>query len=131
MFPWSNKKEESTALSAHVDKPTELALTNDKDQDVVVYQGHPGKPHSTMVHVRSKPLKVGGKIYNVDAKQLIRMIRQVTQTIGEYKERDNIYAGYVIGALRKCRSDMVSDLETHFGIHWEIDESCGQSIFYM
>ncbi len=59
------------------------------------------------------------------------MIKQVTQTIGEYKDRDNPYSGYVIGALRKARSDMVTDLESHFNIHWEIDEHSGKSIFYM
>ena len=132
MFPW-NKKESTALTTDKPSEPSELVLA-DKDQDVVVYQGHPiaTKPHGgTAVQVRAKPLKINGKVYDVDPKQLIRMIKQITQTIGEYKERDNVYSGYVVSALRKCRSDMISDLEQHFHIHWEIDEASGRSIFYM
>lgn len=112
---------------------TEIATT-EEDGDVVVIRKSNGisisSKRNAIVQVRAKAIKIGDKVYNIDPQQLIRMIKQVTQTIGEYKNRDNPYAGYVIGALRKARSDMVSDLEHHFNIHWEIDEE-GKCVFFM
>jgi len=130
LIPWRSS-EKSLALE---DKSKSLVREDKKESDdVVIYKGNPlaGCPRGEMVQVRPKSLKIGGKVYEVDPRQLIRMIKQVTQTIGEYKDRENPYAGYVIGALRKARNDMVSDLETHFNIQWEIDEHSGRSIFYM
>jgi len=84
-----------------------------------------------MVEVRRSTavVRVMGENFEIDPSQFIRMIRQITQTIGEYKAMDNVYGRYVIPALRKARSDMVSDLENKFGIHWEIDSN-GNSRFY-
>lgn len=99
----------------------------------------PSLPTSTVVEnrgpmVQLQPgvelVKIDGTDFEVDAAQLIRMVRQVTQTIGEYKRVENAYGSYVIPALRKARSDIVSDLENTFGVHWEIDKSTGQSIFF-
>jgi hypothetical protein len=36
----------------------------------------------------------------------------------------------MIAALRKARSAMVSDFQK-FGIHWEIDRTTGESMFWM
>ncbi len=83
----------------------------------------------TVIETRAKQIKVSGAEYLIDHESLCRAIKNVTQTIGEYKQKDNAYARYVIPALRKARSDMVSDLESHFGIHWEIDEG-GRSRFF-
>jgi hypothetical protein len=79
--------------------------------------------------MRPKSITVGGATFQVDADMLMRMVKQITQQIGEYKDMDNIYSRYVIPALRKARSDMVSDLERHFAIKWELDRQ-GQSVFY-
>lgn len=106
----------------------EQGLTEVKeDNSVIIFQGK----KQSVVQVRPKTLTVAGKKYNIDPHQLIRMIKQVTQTIGEYKDQENPYSAYVVGAMRKARSDMVSDLEHHFGIHWQIDEVTGKSVFYM
>ena len=83
----------------------------------------------TYLQARAKIITVGGGQFQVDADMLMRMIRQLTQQIGEYKDMDNIYSRYVIPSLRKARSDMVSDLERHFSIKWELDKQ-GQSVFY-
>lgn len=134
LVPWRNRDGEKKDAIATVPKTKELAPVESAPvDDVVIYQGNPlvGRPRGEMVQVRPKALKIAGKVYNVDPRQLIRMIKQVTQTIGEYKDKENPYSGYVIGALRKARSDMVSDLESHFNIHWEIDEHTGRSVFYM
>jgi len=78
-----------------------------------------------------KPITICGSTHRVDHESLIRMVRQVTQTIGEYNGQDTPYAAYIVGALRKARADMVSDLERYFGVHWRIDEATGKSIFYV
>lgn len=96
------------------------------DNDIVVTAGIGGP----VVHVSTKIVKINGRSYRMDPAQLIRMIKTVTQTIGEYKNMDNPNAAYIINAMRKGRSDMVSDLESHFRIHWKIDEN-GNSFFWM
>lgn len=139
LIPWGSKKsvDEKALVPVEPGTGTERAgqlVAKEDDDDIVIHQGKPltnYRPKGEMVQVRAKPIKIAGKTYNIDPRQLIRMIKQVTQTIGEYKDKDNPYANYVIGALRKARSDMVSDLEQHFGINWEIDEASGRSIFYM
>lgn len=83
-----------------------------------------------LVEYRPRTIMIGKEPVRIDAKTLIRGIKQITQTIGEYKNSETAYAKFVIPGLRKVRSDMVSELEHHFGIHWEIDERSGQSVFY-
>ncbi|MDE2104738.1 MAG: hypothetical protein KGL39_46305 [Patescibacteria group bacterium] len=78
-----------------------------------------------------KTISVAGHPFRVDHESLIRMIRQVTQTIGEYREQDTPYAAYIVNALRKARADMASDLEHFFGVHWRIDEGTGKLVFYV
>lgn len=119
LVPWGGKKE--------------LVPIDVEGNDIVVHQGAiaPVKQNGAVVRVRSRQLKIAGQVYTVDPQQLMRMIRQVTQTIGEYKDQDNPYAEYVVRGMRKTRSDMVSDLEHHFKIHWQIDEADGRSVFYM
>lgn len=82
------------------------------------------------VKVKSKEITVGGKKFTVDPYQMMRMIKHITQTIGEYKKSDNPYSSYVISALRKARGDMVADLEHNFRINWEVDDE-GRSNFYI
>ena len=81
------------------------------------------------VQRQTKMIQVGGEYFCFDAAQMMRMIKNTTQTIGEYKRMDNGMSRYVVPALRKSRSDMVSDLENHFGVHWECDDK-GKSRFY-
>lgn len=80
---------------------------------------------------KKRPVTVAGKQYQLDYESLVRMVRQVTQTIGEYNGQESAYAAYVVAALRKARADMVSDLEHYFGVHWRIDEATGKSVFYV
>lgn len=95
-------------------------------QNVNVYQ------RGAMVEIRREVqrVKINGEYVDIDAPQLIRMIKQITQTIGEHKRTDNAYGLFVIPALRKARSDMVSSLEHIFGIHWEINRHTGESRFF-
>jgi hypothetical protein len=134
LIPWlGGKKKEENAL-VPVEKNTSLVKTEESNE-IVIYQGQgtglANSRRTSAIQVRAKPIKIAGKVYNIDPHQLIRMIKNVTQSIGEYKSKDNPYADYVVGALRKARSDMVNDLEHHFRIHWEVDESTGRSQFYM
>jgi hypothetical protein len=114
----------SQDMVAQVTQQVLAALTQQVPANRVEDRGH-------MVTVRSEPkgIVVGGEEFATDAPTLMRMIRQVTQTIGEYKHMDNIYSRYVIPALRKARSDIVSDLERHFGIKWELNTQ-GHSVFF-
>jgi len=97
----------------------------------IVQTGTVVEHRTQMVEVPAscRVIKVGGELFQIDPAQLMRMIKQITQTIGEYKAMENAYGRYIIPALRKARSDMVSDLENNFGIHWEIDAS-GSSRFF-
>ena len=85
----------------------------------------------SLIRSQKKSVSIAGQTFNTDHEALIGMIRQVTQTIGEYTEQSTLYASYMVRSLRKARADMVSDLETHFGIHWRIDEETGKSVFYI
>lgn len=78
---------------------------------------------------RRKAITISGKTHQLDPKQLCRIIMHTTQQIGEYKAMNNPYSAYVVNALRKARNDMVSDLETNFGIGHQIAEN-GRSVFY-
>lgn len=82
----------------------------------------------TNVTFRSKKITINGKSFEIDPRSLIRMIKQTTQSIGEYKDQDNPYSAFIISALRKTRADMVSALENKFGIYWQIGTS-GESVF--
>lgn len=88
-------------------------------------------PQTAMIRVKKKEISIGKEKYSVDAYDLMRMIRQVTQTIGEYKDAEHTYSAYVTHGLRKIRNDMASDLETHFSIHFQIDQQTGKSIFFL
>ena len=79
---------------------------------------------------RVKTVRIGGEEHALDAQNMMRMIRRITQSIGEYKAMNNAYAGYVVPSLRKCRGDMVADLEEHFGIHFEITAE-GKTVFFV
>lgn len=135
---WFGKKETGMVpveQGKGIERAGSLVPVANDDDEIVIYNGPSKGMQLTqrprqLVEFRSKSLKIDGKLYKVNVKQLIRMIRYVTQTIGEYKNQDNPYASYVISALRKARANMVADLENHFNITWEIDEATGRSIFY-
>jgi len=84
----------------------------------------------TVLRVRRREITIADKKYEADPHDLITMIRTVTQQIGDYKQQDNLLAKYMMDALRKARSAMVSDLQK-FGIHWEVDKATGESVFWM
>lgn len=75
-----------------------------------------------------KKLEFFGTSYEMTAEELCRMIKNVTQTIGEYKGQKNPYSHIIVGALRKARRDLVTTLETEFRISYYIGDE-GQSIF--
>lgn len=81
------------------------------------------------VEVRSKSLMVGKEKFDVDAPTLMAMIRNVTQTIGEYKGAGNAYAKYVVPGLRRTRQQIAADLQKYFNIKWELNEQ-GESVFF-
>lgn len=83
------------------------------------------------IQIRSKQVALGGRRIDVDPYQLIRVIKRVTQNIGEYKDLEDVYSTIICGALRKARGDLVNILESQFHIHWEVDATTGKSIFYM
>lgn len=132
ILPWSKKP--GTALVPAVGTTTELSTTEPKvNNDIVIHRGSPlaNKSQGSLVQVRSRELMIGGKKVKVDPHQLIRLIKRVTQNIGEYKGLEDIYSTIVCGALRKARGDLVNILETEFHIHWNIDKESGESVFYM
>lgn len=62
---------------------------------------------------------------------LCRIIKNITQQIGEYKKsRDPMAERYLIPALRNARSRVVADLESLYHITWEINPETGESVFY-
>ena len=109
-----------------------LAVHEQLANDLVIYNGNPlaKRGGGAVVQVRAKEIMVAGKKVTLDPYQLIRMIKQVTQTIGEYKGQNNPYALYVVKGMRKIRCDMVSDLEHNFRINWQVGDD-GTSVFYM
>lgn len=89
------------------------------------------EPTADGLRVRCKQeiVNVNGKKFEADPRELIRIVKSITMTIGEYKSQGNLQAEYVIPALRKARSQVVSDLETHFRITWRINDQTGKSEF--
>lgn len=77
-----------------------------------------------------RTVQVGKDVYDdVHPEELMRIIKNITQTIGEYKNQGNMHASYAIPALRKARSQVVADLEKHFKITWQAN-SDGKSEFF-
>ena len=83
-----------------------------------------------IVRVRAREMSICGNKRMVDPYELMRMIKNVTQTIGEYKDSDNAFGDFVVTAMRKARQDMVSRLSETFHIHWGIDDN-GKTYFFM
>ncbi len=82
------------------------------------------------IKIPTAKINVDGRLVDVDPRELIRIVKYITQSIGEYKRQGNLYAGYAVPALRKARSPVVADLERHFGITWRINTQSGVSEFY-
>lgn len=131
LIPWSKRKQEekdetSDALVVHEEKHE--IVERKPSNDIVI---HKGKNGGAIVQVRNKEIMLAGERRKVDPYQLIRMIKRVTQEIGSYKSDDDVYATIVVRALRKARGDLVNILENEFGIHWQINDDTGASMFYM
>jgi hypothetical protein len=104
-------------------------IVEGKNDIVVIKQSKLTKPES-LIQTRKKSLAIEGKKFDVDPQTMMRMIKQVTRTIGEYKAMDNPMASYVTSGMRKSRDNIVADLQRYFGINWQLDEE-GNSVFYM
>ena len=118
------KRAAARAKDAIAIRPTEIAEVKQPSREL-----DRSNVRGNLSHIRPKQIRKFGELVYLDPELLMRMIRRVTQNIGEYNDVDNVYAKYIVPALRKARGDMVSDLETHFRIHWRLDEQ-GRSDFY-
>lgn len=87
-------------------------------------------PDTTEIAMPVRRISINERNFVLDARELMRMICNVTQSIGEAKKSGNAYAEYTVPGLRKIRNQMVSDLSNYFGIQWKIDNN-GKSIFYI
>ena len=97
-----------------------------KNQEVVIHNRE-----GTIIEIKERPkeITVAGNSHTVNALELARMVRNVTQQIGHHKRTGNTLSSYMLNSLRTMRSQMVSDLEHHFRIGHVIGDS-GKSIFY-
>jgi len=87
-------------------------------------------PEGLLMKAPKATIKVGADTYkNVDPREIIRAVKYITQSIGEYKRQDNLQSSYIVPALRKSRAQMVADLEQHFKISWQVNPDTGQSEF--
>jgi len=130
ILPWGKKKSEekqtpNVVVREEPRRPNNGVMPVKENNDIVIRRGSAG----TIVQVRSKEVAIAGTKRMVDPYQLIRCIKRVTQTIGEYKICDDVYSAVIVGALRKARGDLVNILENEFRIHWQIDEGTGKSTF--
>jgi hypothetical protein len=132
MLPWSKRTSEDKKVASSslvpIERKNEVAVRQSSN-DIVIHNGP--RTGGAIVQVRSKMMTVAGKKVNVDPYQLIRLIKRVTQNIGEYKQHEDVYGAVIIGALRKARGDLVNILEDEFHIHWQISPDTGESTFYM
>jgi len=77
----------------------------------------------------SKTVTIANQEFSVNAMELARMIRNVTQQIGHHKRTGNAYSAYLLNNLRNMRNEMIADLESNFRIGHLINDS-GRSVFY-
>jgi|SRR5581483_9031980 len=127
---FGRKKEEPQESSTAIIKKGSNEIAEANDSDIVIKSKNSITQKSTSIISRQKRVIINGEKHEVDAYQLMRFIKRITQTIGEYKNTDVPFAAYVIPALRKARGDMASTLETHFNIHWQINDN-GESEFFV
>lgn len=123
LVPWKTTPKKDL-VKINQNQKQELAPIEDSKQEIVGI-----KRGNLEIQIKSKAIKINGKKFDVDPRQLIRMIKHITQSIGDYKNQDNPAAEYAISALRKARADIVSALETNFKIYWELDQNTGASKF--
>jgi hypothetical protein len=97
---------------------------------VMNLQGLQTRPTGTVLQVRPRDIDIDGQIIPADPYDLIAVIKNLTQQIGDWKKMDNLMGKYMIVALRSARTAAVSDLKK-FGIHWQIDKTSGESHFWL
>lgn len=135
ILPWSKRNidEKTSSTVVQIKNETVAERKPEPKTDIVIHQGSPLAQRSagSVIQVRPREVMIAGEKVKVNPYELIRCIKRVTQNIGEYKEMDGIYSKVVIGALRKARGDLVSILENEFHVHWQIDKTTGESIFFM
>lgn len=86
--------------------------------------------NTSVIRSPKKNIVINKENHQVDAYGLIRIIRNLTQQIGAYKNSDNVYSAYAKDSLRTMRNNVASDLSKHFGIHWSLDAN-GNSEFWI
>jgi hypothetical protein len=82
------------------------------------------------VRFQPREIMVGQTPRTVDPYELMALVKNLTQSIGEYKAMNNAYGDFLVGGLRKTRRDVVAQLESTFRIHWGLDAD-GNSVFSM
>ena len=111
-----------------------LVVADKKKGDLVPQmmgvKGLVARPAGQVLHIKRRSIEIEGEVVHADPTDLITVIRSITQEIGDWKKLDNLMSKYKVVALRSARQAAVSDLKK-FGIHWEIEKSTGESIFYM
>ena len=125
ILPWSKPK---SLVPASDGKTQSKSLVPSNEEEIVI-QGVSKRP-APLVLERKKEITISGKTFTVDPYELIRLIKRVTQTIGEYKDLEDAFGVVMTAALRKARGDLVNQLQKNFSICWQIDEHTGQSIFF-
>ena len=97
-----------------------------EQQEIVIHNRQ-----GAVVEIKETPksLTINGEEHQLNAIELARMVRNVTQQIGHHKKCGSAYSSYMLHSLRTMRNEMVSDLEHHFRIGHVIDDS-GKSVFY-
>lgn len=86
---------------------------------------------NTLVRIPRREIVIDRQRRMTDPNELMTMIKQITQMIGDYKKENTLFSDFMISGLRKIRSSMVATLQEHFHIGWTIDRDSGESIFSM
>lgn len=85
----------------------------------------------SVVRIPRQDIMLDDKRYSTDPNELISMIKQITQMVGDYRKENTIFGAFMIHGLRKVRASMVATLQQHFKISWSIDKATGESVFSM
>lgn len=77
----------------------------------------------------TKTIIINKEKCRVNPVEIIRHIKTITQTIGQYKSDESPLSMILVRGLRQSRSEFVQILEQEFQIHWKLDLN-QNSIFF-
>lgn len=126
MFSLIKRENKTRPNNIVVSQPSKMVLSGEEgDFEIQLKRSS----SSGMIKSVKKSIAINKEIHLLDAYDLIRMIRNLTQQIGELKNTDNAYAAFVGPGFRQARQQMATSLSKHFGIHWSLED--GNSIFWI